>query len=237
MSDLNDRTAYAFRLIPECDKLLDLGCGAGDTANEYFAKAKEVYGVEIKKDAIEKGKVKFPKIKFFLANDEKQPFKNDFFDVVVMTDIFEHVRNETVMIEEVHRILKKNGYLIFSVPHKGLFGWIDPFNLKFTFPKLYKWWKAEKYNPAVYKIDEWHRHYSLNDLKQFFEGKFEIEKVHRGGLLIYPLTWLFNDMMLHKFSILRKIFTPKIMRFFFNLDYNINYGIFGYHIILNAVKI
>lgn len=233
---LSDRTAYAFKLIPDCEKLLDVGCGSGDTANEYFQKAKEVYGVDIKKSAIEQGKKKFPNIHFFLADDEKQPFNDNFFDVAVMTDVFEHVRNEKAMISEAHRVLKQGGTLVFSVPGKGLFGWIDPFNLKFTFPKLYTWWKANKYNPDIYKIDEWHRHYSLSDMKRFFEGRFKIEHIHRGGLLIYPLTWLFNDMIIHKFPFLRKILIPKIMWFFFNLDYKINYGPLGYHLIIKALK-
>ncbi|MBI2564764.1 class I SAM-dependent methyltransferase [Candidatus Woesearchaeota archaeon] len=235
---LSDRSLFAFNFIPEnTQKLLDLGCGNGSTANEYFAKAKEVYGLEIKESAVSEGKRLNPEIKFFLTSDGTFPFKDKFFDVIVMTDVFEHVINEKLVIEEVRRTLKTKGCLILSVPHKGLLGWLDPFNLKFQFPRLYKWWKGQKFNPDIYKIDDWHRHYSLEDLKKFLEAEFEIETVHRGGLIIYPLTWLFNDMLLHKFPILRKIFTDKIMRFFFNLDYKINFRRFGYHIILKAKKL
>lgn len=234
---LNDRTAYAFSLIPECNRLLDIGCGKGDTANIYLRKAKEVYGVEIKKASVDAGKKAYPKIKFFHAKSEKQPFKDNFFDVIVMTDVFEHVRNEELMMSEAHRVLKKGGVLVFSVPHKGLFGWIDPFNMKFIFPSLYRLWKGKKYNPEIYKFDDWHRHYSLKEMEKFFAGRFKIEKLHRAGLIIYPLTWLFNDSVLHKFPALRKIFTPRIISALFNFDYSLNFGPLGYHLILKARKI
>ncbi|MFH1073025.1 MAG: class I SAM-dependent methyltransferase [Nanoarchaeota archaeon] len=44
------------------------------------------------------------------------PYPDNFFDVVVSFDVFEHIKNDRKAVREVRRVLKKNGFLIFSVP-------------------------------------------------------------------------------------------------------------------------
>ncbi len=39
------------------------------------------------------------------------------FDIVVASDVFEHIRNDTNAMREVHRVLKPGGYLILTVPY------------------------------------------------------------------------------------------------------------------------
>ncbi len=43
-------------------------------------------------------------------------YDDDFFDVVVSFDVFEHIKNDQRAISEVYRVLKENGVLIFTVP-------------------------------------------------------------------------------------------------------------------------
>lgn len=47
---------------------------------------------------------------------EKLPFKNNFFDVVVAIELFEHVREPEKGIGECIKVLKPSGYFIFSMP-------------------------------------------------------------------------------------------------------------------------
>ncbi|MCM8787685.1 MAG: class I SAM-dependent methyltransferase [Candidatus Omnitrophica bacterium] len=239
MRYLTDRIQHTYAMIPKCNYLLDIGGGDGFAAKYYFKKAKSVYVIDKDKKAIQRGKKQNTKIVFRCALAEKMPFKNKFFDVVVITDAFEHVNDEKKTIEEIYRVLKKRGTMVMSVPHKGLFSFIDPFNFKFMFPWLYKLIKGKKEYEKVIKIEpNWHRHYSLKDLKRLFKDRFKIKKVHRGGLLLWPLLWLLNDLILVP---IWHYNPPKIVSKIYNLlsklDYNINYGPLAYHIIIKAEKI
>ncbi len=49
-------------------------------------------------------------------NLEYLTFPDDSFDVVITQDVFEHVRNFESGFKEVHRVLKKGGFHIFTVP-------------------------------------------------------------------------------------------------------------------------
>lgn len=51
-----------------------------------------------------------------VANVEKLPFKDNSFNVVKATELFEHVKNPEKGIKECLRVLKNNGYFIFSTP-------------------------------------------------------------------------------------------------------------------------
>jgi len=44
------------------------------------------------------------------------PFINGHFDVVLASEVFEHLRNPSKLIDESYRVLKKNGQLIITVP-------------------------------------------------------------------------------------------------------------------------
>lgn len=231
MTAVYDRIRKIIEWTPRCDRLLDLGCDQGDITARYRAKAKETYGVDNNPQAIAIARKKFKGVKFVLAKGEKLPFKNNYFDVVVMGDVLEHVNDEQKTLNEVHRVLKPNGTLVLSVPHKGLFGFLDSFNMKFYFPRLYKLWKGKKFDPKVYEIQPWHRHYSISDLRKLFGKRFVIARAHRGGLLLYAAGWLVSDALtdLGLPGLLRK--PIDLAR---HLEYQINFGPAGYSILVRA---
>lgn len=44
------------------------------------------------------------------------PLTNEMIDTVIMTEVLEYIQDSQKMIEEIHRVLKKNGMLFLSVP-------------------------------------------------------------------------------------------------------------------------
>ena len=46
----------------------------------------------------------------------KTAFKAGFFDIVVASEVIEHVPDPWHVLHEIHRILRKGGYLIIGVP-------------------------------------------------------------------------------------------------------------------------
>lgn len=52
----------------------------------------------------------------FCQNVERLTFNDNFFDFVITEDVFEHVRDYKKGFKEIYRVLKPNGYHIFTVP-------------------------------------------------------------------------------------------------------------------------
>ena len=51
------------------------------------------------------------------GNAESLPFKNGTFDLVISTELIEHVRYPKKVFEEVHRVLKSDGKWLLSTPN------------------------------------------------------------------------------------------------------------------------
>lgn len=49
-------------------------------------------------------------------NIEKLTFENNFFSLITSTGLMEHVENDVKGFSEIYRVLKPNGYYIFTVP-------------------------------------------------------------------------------------------------------------------------
>ena len=112
------RASLADRLIPEeyrKGRILDIGCGDHPfyLMQTRFAEKyglNETFASDLKGNGI-----------FFKAVDiekEDLPFRDDFFNVVTMLAVFEHVSIQRlpVLIDEIYRVLKPGGILVITTP-------------------------------------------------------------------------------------------------------------------------
>jgi ubiquinone/menaquinone biosynthesis C-methylase UbiE len=95
-------------------KILNLGAGTGDDLqmlNQFGAN----YVVDIDANALAMidPSACAEKIQ---ADACSLPYAENFFDVVISCDCFEHIENDLKAIAETHRVIKKGGLLIFTVP-------------------------------------------------------------------------------------------------------------------------
>lgn len=99
----------------EC-KILEVGCSSGmliDLLNQKFFKS--VTGIDISEEAIKK--CRFSGIgRFFKERAERTHFKDEEFDIVVSSDVLEHIEDHEEAIAEWRRILRKGGRVICFVP-------------------------------------------------------------------------------------------------------------------------
>ncbi len=238
---LFNRQKLTFDWIPEkAERLLDAGCSTGYGTVHFVKKIAETWGIDADEDSIKKARESFPDIHFEHCPVEHMPFQDKFFDVVVMSDVLEHVSDVNAAINEIYRVTKSNATIIISTPHTGLFGWFDPYNygiyLRKRLPKIYRMLKHIKLAQAKEEqLIEKHRHYSKQDLERIlhqseFKSNFTITKVFRSGLFFYPLG-------LNVYEALRRLFPPRIVnilyfpfRWLAELDYWIPYGGGAYNI-------
>jgi len=93
--------------------ILDVGCGTGinlDWLKEYGS----VTGLDISKYALDFCKRRGHNT-VIQGDAESLPFPSNRFDIMMALDILEHLDDDKAL-EEFHRVLKPNGYLVLNVP-------------------------------------------------------------------------------------------------------------------------
>jgi len=108
-------------------QLVDLGCGKGVLIKEINSKLKvkksNLFGVDQSKVTVNKlNKEGFRNVSRSYV--EKLPFSDEQFDIVILAEVIEHLRNRDKSILEIKRILKKKGLLIISFPNYLNFPWL-----------------------------------------------------------------------------------------------------------------
>lgn len=102
-------------------KVLDLGCGLCEFSSKLKNKGYDVTSCDgsssYVKNAIGMG------FKAKVADfDKKLPFKAGSFDLVNTLEVIEHLQKAEEYLDEINRILKKNGYLLISTPNFSFIG-------------------------------------------------------------------------------------------------------------------
>lgn len=107
-----------FRLITVAPRnVLDVGCASGwflSRLVERFPKAK-AHGIDLYERAIAYGKNAYPHIHFHVADAHNLPFKRETFDLVICTEVLEHVDNPKEVLLEIKRVLKNDGVAIIEL--------------------------------------------------------------------------------------------------------------------------
>lgn len=162
-------------------KILDIGCGAG-TLSFYMAnKSNSIYGIDISNSAVS-ACIKSAKI---LGLAEKTLFKvmdfpykipNGKFDLVVVFEVLEHLKDDDLALKKIFMRLKRGGIVIISTPSKNA--------------PMYKMGLANDFDIRVGHL----RRYTLNELTYKIEKSgFELittkrtEGVIRNFLYLNPI--------------------------------------------------
>jgi ubiquinone/menaquinone biosynthesis C-methylase UbiE len=103
-------------------KLLDIGCGDGSFIIQ-FKNHCETFGVDISRSAIKIAKEAGISAYEVDVSSERLPFQDEYFDIIYMGDVIEHLTNPDFAINEVARVIKTNGFLVLSTPN--LASWIN----------------------------------------------------------------------------------------------------------------
>lgn len=173
-----DKIAFLIQEVGSNKKILEIGCNDGYVGAILQKKNNDVYGIDIVKNKLEIAKKRGLKVKESDIEKENLPYAPDYFDIVILGDVIEHIFDTDRLLEDSRRVLKKGGKLIITTPNVAslarrimlLFG-INPF-LEFSskLPPL-------KGYPAVGHI----RYYTSKTLKlQLMHHSFKNIKIQGG---------------------------------------------------------
>lgn len=105
------------RLIGQGKNVLEVGCRAGNLTQHYLT-GNRVTGIDVDRNALELFEQRLGLKSHWVDVDaEPLPFEPDVFDVVVFSEVMEHVRFPQRALTEIARVLKAEGRLIGSVPN------------------------------------------------------------------------------------------------------------------------
>jgi SAM-dependent methyltransferase len=98
--------------------ILDAGCGTGRHLGSLLRARSNPVGVDFSRGMLEIARRSYPEVPLALAYLQRQlPFENERFDAVLCALIGEHLNELPFALREMHRVLRANGRLVFSVYH------------------------------------------------------------------------------------------------------------------------
>lgn len=145
-------------------KVLDIGCGSGKFLYLMKQQNWQVYGVEVNENAAKLGN-ELEQLNIHPGDLLTSNYASDFFDYIRSNHSFEHITNPEEVLDEIHRILKKDGKLLIGVPN------IESFNGRLY--KKYWWYLGAPVHPF---------NYSVSTLSKMLEKHgFSVDKVSYNG--------------------------------------------------------
>ncbi len=151
----------------QTSKVLELGCGTGyvlkglqETFSNY-----ELVGSEIHLEGIKFAKERLPNVNFIQLDATKIPFENQY-DAIGAFDVLEHIDEDELVIQQVHKALKEGGLFFISVPQ-------------------YQWMWSINDDIAYHK-----RRYSRKELKEKLSNSgFEVIYISSFVFMLFPFMY------------------------------------------------
>ena len=102
-------------------KILDVGCGEGETIVQLKQTriGKNLEGIDNSEDALQIGRKIYPGINIKSGNIYELPYKGGSFDLLICTEVLEHLKNPRKALAELRRVSSK--YVLLSVPNEPFF--------------------------------------------------------------------------------------------------------------------
>lgn len=179
---------FAERGASECH--LDYGSHDGDMLVKLATGGlvKNAVGLDLNSAVVARSVGRMPSNVSLLAikKNAPLPFPDGWFTSVSMIGVLEHIHDQGRIIRELRRVTRSGGDILFAVPGRHFFSFLDMGNWKFVFPKLHRWFYLLTHSESEYtsrfsaNIDGligdvevekgWHEHFSRDQLKDLLES-------------------------------------------------------------------
>jgi SAM-dependent methyltransferase len=177
-------------------KVLEAMCGSGHTTEYLLSKGARVTGLDISSEEMTSFKRNWPDANAVCASMLNSGLPDGYFDCVGVIGGLHHLHpNLNEAIHEIHRTLKRGGYLCFAEPHKQALADIV---------REY-WYKHD----SLFADNE--SSIDLRQLKHDFAGHFSFKSESYRGNVAYLL--VLNSMVFRVPLSLKRIYSPPLMAF------------------------
>lgn len=106
-------------VVSEERTILDIGCAEGYYIRYITSRCHQGLGLDLEAEAIERAYIHtsgLNKTHFILGNAESLPFKDRSIDVILCSEVLEHVACPEECMREICRVVSDRGFLVVSVP-------------------------------------------------------------------------------------------------------------------------
>lgn len=94
------------------------------------------------------------------------------------TEVLEHVLEPGAVLNEMRRVMRKDGICVVSIPNEALINTIKKVALNNPVGKLFLGEKDDTYHASKKMDDEWHLHsFDLKMLRDLVDGIFNIDRI------------------------------------------------------------
>jgi ubiquinone/menaquinone biosynthesis C-methylase UbiE len=117
--DSKPRLSFLARQVNPGGRVLNIGVGAGFFEEAALKNKLDVYALDPGKKSIENMRRKYGLgSKAQVGYGQSIPFRDNFFDAVVVSEVLEHLSPEAMdsVLDEIARVLVPGGYIIGTVP-------------------------------------------------------------------------------------------------------------------------
>ncbi|MHB8376932.1 MAG: class I SAM-dependent methyltransferase [Dehalococcoidia bacterium] len=97
-------------------RILDIGCGLGVYVRKFREFSDRVVGIDIDPRRLREGAKTTPGL--LLGGGERLPFRDGAFDIVVLNEVIEHVRDDAAALREALRVIGPGGHIFVYAPNR-----------------------------------------------------------------------------------------------------------------------
>lgn len=99
---------------------LDVGCGTGYGTAVLAQTARKVLALDVSAESVAFARASYParNAAFLVADCRQIPLGSQSVDTVVCFEVIEHLAEQEVLLEEIHRVLRPDGLLAISTPNR-----------------------------------------------------------------------------------------------------------------------
>lgn len=183
-------------MVKPFGRVLDNGCGTGELMSFIRTNtndAIELIGCDISEKMIEFAKNKADKV--CIADSEKLPFEDNYFDVIYVRAVLHHLQDMPKAISEVARVLKPGGRVVFAETNKNFLNDLPR--------RLAK--KGEHFS-------EDHKNLNDSELINAIKKELAVEKIEYLGYLGYFLLGFPDILDVYRFVPFKRFFTPALIK-------------------------
>jgi len=164
------------------ERLLEVGCGGGHVLMRY--PDQERWGIDLSSVMLERSARRVPGARLARASADRLPFASGSFDVVLCTEVLEHVPDPGAVVAELMRVAAPGARVVVSIPNEGL---ID--RTKRVLSRL--WLLRGPLRRLAGEGNEWHLHaFDLRLLRQVCAGHARVARVRSVPFRMAPVRYV-----------------------------------------------